>query len=98
MKLADKAKVAATEMVATKALNYLEKDPETNIPKLMELVDKYMPKDYYVQQRNAIRSAIADKDNNWYKLILRMYELDPGAREAFFRNFIINASLKGTAI
>ncbi|MCC8046396.1 MAG: radical SAM protein [Clostridiales bacterium] len=98
MKLADKAKLSATEIVATKALNYLEKDPETNIPKLMELVDKYMPKEYYTAQRNAIRKAIADKDNNWYKLILRMYELDPGVRQTFFKNFIINASLKGTAI
>jgi len=98
MKLADKAKMAATEMVATKAIGYLEKDPEANIPKLMELVDKYMPKDYYVSQRNAIRSAIADKNNNWYQLILRMYELNPDVRETFFKNFIINASLKGTAM
>ena len=37
-------------------------------------------------------------DSNWYKLILRIYELDPGVREAFFTNFIINASLKGSAL
>ena len=39
MKLIDKAKQAAMEGAVTKALEYLEKDPETNIPKLMELVD-----------------------------------------------------------
>ena len=38
MKLIDKAKQAAVEGAVTKALEYLEKDPETNIPKLMELV------------------------------------------------------------
>ena len=37
MKLIDKAKQAAMEGAVTKALEYLEKDPETNIPKLMEL-------------------------------------------------------------
>ena len=40
MKLTDKAKQAAMEAAVTKGLSYLEKDPETNIPKLMELVDK----------------------------------------------------------
>ena len=59
------------------ALNYLENDPETNIPKLMSLVDKLVPDDWYTGQRNAIRGAIKEK-NNWYQLILRMYQLDAG--------------------
>ncbi len=64
----------------------------------MELIDKVVPDGWYESQRNAIRNAIQDKNSNWYKLILRIYELDPGVREAFFTNFIINASLKGSAI
>lgn len=36
--------------------------------------------------------------NNWYQLILRLYDLDPGVRKAFFQNFLFNASLKGSAI
>lgn len=55
-----------------------------------------MPKDWYTSQRNAIRKSIEEK-NNWYQLILRLYELDPGVRRAFFQNFITNASLKGSA-
>ena len=51
MKLIDKAKQAAMEGAVTKALEYLEKDPETNIPKLMELVDKFTPQDWYKGQR-----------------------------------------------
>ena len=62
----------------------------------MEWVDRLMPKDWYASQRNAIRGAIEQK-NNWYQLILRLYELDPGVRRAFFQNFITNASLKGSA-
>ena len=79
------------------ALKYLEKNPEENIPKLMEMVDKFFPDTWYTAQRNAIRNAIEAK-NNWYQLILRLYELDPEVRKAFFRNFIFNASLKGTAL
>lgn len=62
----------------------------------MSFVDRLMPKDWYTGQRNAIRKAITEK-NNWYQLILRLYELDPGVRRAFFQNFITNASLKGSA-
>ena len=98
MKLMDKAKQAALAAAVKTGLSYLEKDPEVNIPKLMELVDKFVPDGWYESQRNAIRNAIQDKDSNWYKLILRIYELDPGVREAFFTNFIINASLKGSAL
>ena len=61
------------------AMKYLENDPEENIPKLMALVDRLVPDDWYVGQRNAIRKAIQDK-SNWYQLILRLYELDPGGQ------------------
>ena len=96
MGITDKAKQAALSVVINQALNYLEKDPEANIPKLMALVDKVVPENWYVGQRNAFRNAIAEK-GNWYQLILRVYELDPGVRKAFFQNFILNASLKGSA-
>ena len=39
MKLMDKAKQAALAAAVKTGLSYLEKDPEVNIPKLMELVD-----------------------------------------------------------
>ena len=92
MKLIDKAKQAAVESAVTKALEYLEKDPETNIPKLMELVDKFTPQDWYKGQRDAIRNAIQDTDSNWYKLIMNLYQLDPGVRKVFFQNFIVGRS------
>lgn len=79
------------------ALGYIENNPEENIPKLMALVDKYSPEGWYESQRSAIRKVIAEK-GNWYQLILKLYELDPGVRKAFFQNFLFNASLKGSAI
>ena len=79
------------------ALKYIEGNPEENISKLMELGDKLLPQGWYGAQRDAIRTAI-DEKNNWYQLILKLYELDPGVRKAFFQNFLFNASLKGSAI
>jgi len=79
------------------ALRYIEGGPEENIPKLMEFVDRFTPKNWYVPQRAAVRTAIGTK-NNWYQLILRLYELDPGVRKALFQNLLFNASLKGSAI
>jgi len=79
------------------ALNYIEGNPEENIPKLMALADKYLPQGWYGQQRKMINAAI-DEKNNWYQLILKLYDLDEGVRKAFFQNFLFNATLKGTAI
>ena len=79
------------------ALKYMEKDPEENIPKLMDMVDKFAPDGWYEAQRNMIRKVIKER-GNWYQLILRIYQLDPEVRKAFFQNFIFNASLKGSAL
>ena len=58
----------------------------------MEFVDHVFPKDEFASQRAAIRSAIEEK-NNWYQLIMRVYDLDPQTRVTFFRNFILNGNL-----
>lgn len=80
-----------------KALSYIEGNPEENIPKLMEMVDRFSPDGWYEGQRAAVRKVIQEK-NNWYQLILRLYDLDPGVRKAFFQNLLFNASFKGSAI
>ena len=79
------------------ALKYIEGNPDENIPKLMALANKVLPEGWYGEQRKGIQTAI-DEKNNWYQLILKLYELEPGVRKAFFQNFLFNASLKGSAI
>ena len=64
MSITEKAKSAAISAAVTQALAYLEKDPETNIPKVMNLVDKLVPEDWYVAQRQAFRTSIEEK-NHW---------------------------------
>lgn len=80
-----------------KALNYIEDNPGENIPKLLDMLDKFSPKGWYKSQRDIIRNVIEEK-NNWYRLILRIYDLDSDVRKTFFQNFLYNASFKGSAI
>ena len=96
MNLKEKAKQAAMTAAVHQALTYLDHDPQTNIPKLMHLVERLVPENWYAPQIHAFHQAIEDK-NNWYQLILKVYELDPGVRRTFFENFILNASLIGSA-
>lgn len=96
MRITEKAKNAALQAAIGQGLHYLEKDPETNIPKLMHLIDKLTPDDWYRAQRNAFRNVIESK-NHWYDLILKVYDLDAGVRQTFFQNFIMNAALLGSA-
>ena len=86
-----------TNIAISQALKYIEGNLDENIPKLIALADKLLPEGWYGAQRGAIRTAI-DEKNNWYQLILKLYELDPGVRKAFFENFLFNASLKGSVI
>ena len=97
MNIVNTVKNAAFSSAISAALKYLESDPETNIPKVMSIVDKAAPEGWYEGQRNAIREAI-DEKSNWYELILKIYQLDPEVRKTFFNNFIVNASLKGSAL
>ena len=84
------------KFAVNQALKYLEKNPEENLPKLMAMVDKVTPKDWYVSQRNAVRKTLEEK-GNWYNFILRLWDLDPEVRKTVFKNLILNASLTGSA-
>jgi MoaA/NifB/PqqE/SkfB family radical SAM enzyme len=90
MNLSDKAKTFGFEQ----AIKYLEKDPETNIPKLAGLVNHILKREEFVEQRKAVMNAIEKKDN-WYQLMLKIYELDADTRSTFFRNFILNENIFG---
>lgn len=97
MNVIQTVKNAAFSTAVTTALHHLEKDPEANITKTMELMDKAIPEGWFEGQRSAFRNAIEEK-GNWYQLILKAYQLDKGVRETFFENFIINSALKGGAV
>ena len=96
MDLVSHVKSAAFSAAINTVFGYLEKEPEANLPKVMHVIDQAVPENWYASQRAGIRNAIEEK-GNWYQFILKLFELDPGVRKAFFQNFLINASLKGSA-
>ena len=60
MNVVDTVKNAAFASAIQAALNYMDKDPETNIPKVMSIVDKAAPEGWYESQRNAIRQGCTE--------------------------------------
>ena len=53
-KLLDQVKRAALN----KTVNYLLEDPERNVTKIMDMLDKVAPADLFPSQRTAFRNAI----------------------------------------
>ena len=92
MALKEKAQVFAVK----KALEYMDKDPGSNIPKLLEWLEAFDVKGTFKNQLHVVKGIVEEPDNNWYKLILSLWQdIDPGVRNTLFENFIINASLLG---
>ncbi|MBQ5522160.1 MAG: radical SAM protein [Oscillospiraceae bacterium] len=77
----------------TKAFDHLYKDPEQNLPQLMDWADK-IAKGQFPSQRAAIRSAIEDPENPYYSFVRHVInDIDPEAMKTFVVNFFINANL-----
>lgn len=57
-----------------KALDMTRTQPERNIPRLMEWVDRIAPKNSLVPQRAAVREMIKDENNPWCKFIMSLWD------------------------
>lgn len=92
--------MALTENVGVfavkQALSYMDKDPEKNLPKLLDWVVRFDRKDTLKKQRDTIRQVVLDKDNNWHQLVMSLWtDIDLGVRNRMFENLIINGCLLG---
>ena len=77
-------------------LAYLDKDPDTNIPKILDWLEAHDKGTNVTNQVNTVRSALKDPDNNWNQLIKSLWtDIDDGVRLKLFENFIVNASMIG---
>lgn len=76
-----------------KAYDFLDKDPEANLPKLIDWFDQFVPDGVLSIQRDLFRDIITKKDSNWYKLLVSLWDdLDDDTRKTLFENLIINAN------
>lgn len=92
MALKEKAQIFAIK----RALEYMEKDPASNIPKLVDWLDTFDVKNTLKDEIEAVRTVVNNPDGNWYKLIMSLWtDIDPGVRNTLFENFVINSSLLG---
>ena len=76
-------------------VRYAYRDPEKNLPKLMDWADKFS-KGLFPNQRRTIRNIIENPGHPYHKYILKILtDLDEGVVKTMISNFFINANLQG---
>ncbi len=77
------------------AVEYITKDPQKNLPKLMNWVDRFSG-GKFAEQRRQVRQALEDPENVYHGYILHIVkDIDKGALKALFVNYILNENLIG---
>ncbi|TQI66958.1 radical SAM protein [Clostridium sp. KNHs216] len=95
MNLKEKAESFALDQ----AMNYLSGDPEKNLPKLLEWVDRIgWGKDFSGPDgpKETIHKIVDDQENIWYQFIMKLWkDIDNDILKTTFHNFVLNAALLG---
>ena len=75
--------------------SYLDKDPETNLPNLLDMLEKYDKNGQAVTtQVEEIRAALSDPNNNWSKLVKSLWtDIDDEQRKKLVETVVINGTL-----
>ncbi|MCD8215300.1 MAG: radical SAM protein [Clostridiales bacterium] len=77
------------------AIKYLQKNPEKNLHKLMDVADKIAGSNFEVP-RKLMREILDNPEHPYYSYIMRVInDTDPGITETIGVNFFINAVLTG---
>ena len=78
---------------------YIERDPDENIPKIIDWLEKYDRKGTIASQVKAVKSVINDPDNNWWRLIKSVWtDINADQRKILFNSLVINGSMMGNEI
>jgi len=74
-----------------KALGFLENNPQKNVPKIMNWLQKFDKDEGHNKSYNLIKEAMTDPNNNWNRLISSLYtDIDQGYLKKSFENMLIN--------
>ena len=83
--------------VVRRVLNYMDSNPDENIPKILNWMEKHDKGGTVTNQVHAVRDALNDPYSNWSRLTRSLWrDIDKGVRRTLFENFVINASMIGT--
>ena len=89
MKATDQIKRAAFN----KTIDYLLGNPERNVAKIMDMIDRVAPDDVFPTQRAAFHQAI-DDESNWYQLIMKILtDMNPQVRDRLIKTFVVDANM-----
>lgn len=95
MNFKDKLKRTA----AMKAYDYVDRDPENNIPTLLDKLAEVDDSDTVSKQAKIIKEALLTPDGNWRKLILSLWsDIDDHQRRRLFETTAVNGTLIGSRI
>ena len=75
--------------------SYLDRDPEANLPNLLDMLEKYDKNGQAVTtQVEGIRAALSDPNNNWSKLVKSLWtDIDDEQRKKLVETVVINGTL-----
>lgn len=75
--------------------SYLDKDPEANLPNLLDMLEKYDKNGQAVTtQVEGIHAALSDPNNNWSKLVKSLWtDIDDEQRKKLVETVVINGTL-----
>ncbi|MEG1584153.1 MAG: radical SAM protein, partial [Anaerovorax sp.] len=54
-------------------IKYCDSDPETNLPKILDWVEKLDKDKIFAPAYKAVSKALEDPDNNWHILMNRLF-------------------------
>ncbi|HHV98264.1 MAG TPA: radical SAM protein [Clostridiaceae bacterium] len=78
-------------------IEYVEKNPVENIPKILNWAEKLVIKPEHKKTIETFRQVTSDPDNIWNRFIHRVLtEVNPKVRSKFLINYMINAGLFGS--
>ena len=83
---------SAERAALNKLIDYLDDNPQENIDKIMDLVNKLVPDRVFPAQREAFTNVIKSR-GNWYDLIMRVFTLNPDMRTKLLKALIVDGNL-----
>jgi len=93
------AKQMLSSALMKQGIEYVEKNPVENIPKILNWAEKLVIKPEHKKTIETFRQVTSDPDNIWNKFIQRVLtEVNPKVRSKFLINYMVNAGLFGSPI
>ncbi len=78
------------------ALNYLDKDIEKNLPKLVDWAERFDINNNIKKELDVVKITALKPGNNWYRYIVSIWNtIDLSVIKKFFINFVVYSNIEG---